>query len=74
MNRRDFMRELDKERKNWAPLEKRLKEETYAAKLRIKKNEKVTTIKLHEITKEKLGARRAYPDETYESVITRLLA
>lgn len=69
-----FVEELEKARKEWAPLEERLRNETYAAKLREKTQEKVTTIKIHEVTRERLLTRRAYPTETYESIIARLLS
>lgn len=74
MNINEFAAELGKERREWAALEERLKNEEFAARLRKRKEEKVTTIKLHEGTKDRLMRRRAYPTEPFESVIVRLLS
>lgn len=71
MNIKKFLRELDEERVEWADLENRLKTETWAAELQNKKE--ATTIKLHEQTKERLLQQRAYPTETFEGIIIRLL-
>jgi hypothetical protein len=70
MRMREFVSRLKKQRKEWAALEDRLKNETFAAKLR--DEDKATTIKLHEKTKALLDTKKGYKGESYESVILRL--
>jgi hypothetical protein len=69
-NLNDFRLALDEERKRWAEVELRLKNEELGAKLRA---QKVTTIKVHEATREMIETRKLYPTETCEAVICRLL-
>jgi len=69
-NLNKFRRELDEERERWAGIELSLKNEELGAKLRA---QKVTTIKVHEVTREMIDARKLYPTETCEAVICRLL-
>lgn len=66
----EFKRELAEERGRWADVELSLKNEELGAKLRARK---VTTIKVHEVTREMIETRKLYPTETCEAVICRLL-
>ncbi len=69
-NLNEFRLELDEERKRWADVELSLKNEELGARLRA---QKVTTIKVHEVTRGMIEARKLYPTETCEAVICRLL-
>ncbi len=70
-NLNEFRLELDEERKRWADVELSLKNEELGVRLRA---QKVTTIKVHEVTREMIETRKLYPTETCEAVICRLLS
>lgn len=68
-----FLKMLDEQRIIWHDVEEKLKNEVYAAELRAEANTRVTTIKIHEQTKRALQSAAAYPKESYEGIIIRLL-